>query len=101
MKSRKCPCCGHPLPTDKAPGYLRGYQRRIFEIVSRASPQRISMQDLIGKLYEDRSDGGPEAPEICVKRQVFNINRKIVKDGLVIRGQRGAKSEGYALYEKA
>ena len=76
---------------------LVGLQRRIFEAVLRAGDTRISTDDLVGVIYSDRSDGGPNWANSTVRRLVFEINKKLRPLGFRIHGKVGRSSSGYII----
>ena len=77
---------------------LVGLQRRIYEIVKRASPERISTSEIAGMIYGNRVDGGPEWANSTVRRLIFEINKKIKPERL--SGKPGRSSSGYVLVKK-
>lgn len=76
----KCPCCNQSIPDAPFNWHLptntvtRGgaairltaQQSRIFDMVLRARPLRLSMEAIFERLHHDRDDGGPELNTVRV-----------------------------------
>ena len=76
---------------------LVGLQKRIYEIVKRAYPNRVATGDLIEMLYANCINGEPEWAASSVKHQVYEINKKIHPHK--ISGKNGRASSGYIFIE--
>lgn len=74
---------------------LVGQQKRIYEAVKRAYPERISTNDLVDLIYSERSDGGPIWANSTIRRLIFDINQKIAAYGERLSGKPGRSSSGY------
>jgi hypothetical protein len=91
MTSPVCPCCGHPIPSDRAAARLVGKQRKLYEIIKAAGTEGIPTSAVIAELYDDDPAGGPESPNIiCVMTRL--INYRIERYGIAIKGQSGPGS---------
>ena len=95
---KPCPHCGHPMPRDFLPYVkLTRMQKRILEIVSRASPNGISTEELAGMVYANDPNGGPAWAYSCIKTTVCRLNKILKPHGLRVYGKLGRHSDGYRL----
>jgi hypothetical protein len=74
-----------------------GLQKRIYDAIVRSKNSGISTVDLVSIVYADHVDGGPLHAESCIKHSIFEINKKLKEDGLIIRAKLGRASSGYKL----
>lgn len=76
-----CPTCGRPYPPMLAvSGPVR---QRIVDIIAR-HPDGITRQDLMGLVYADDPNGGPEHPRI-ITVLINRANRQLAGQGYVIK----------------
>jgi hypothetical protein len=88
LKSRICPTCGHPMPSDEAAGVLAMRQRQLYEIVRASGTEGIGWRDIMSKLYADDPSGGPEGSNI-ISVMAIEINKKIKPFGVALTARRG------------
>lgn len=87
-RTRACPTCGHPIPSDAVAATLIGKQRRLYEIVATAGSRGVTSMQIMSALYGDDPAGGPESPNIvCV--MVGHVNRHLKQHCLAIKGRSG------------
>lgn len=88
MKVRTCDCCGHPLPEYEVLMDFTAKQQQLFAIVHRAGRAGIMAEQIMGKLYADDRDGGPESANILsVMHQAMKPS--LQKHGLKFHTRRG------------
>jgi hypothetical protein len=83
-----CPCCGFPIPSDRAAACLVG---KLYEIIKAVGTRGIATPLVMAKLYDDDPAGGPESPNI-ISVMAKHVNSHINAFGLAIRGQAGPGS---------
>jgi len=89
VKVKVCECCGHPIPTyHDILGLTRG-QQRLFEIVERSGAAGIAYRMVVDRMYVDDPDGGPLTGNTSVNVMRANMNKRLVRKGLVIKSTGG------------
>lgn len=80
-----CPYCAGTGSVSDLGVKLTGMERKIFDVVLRASHAGISIDDLIWRLYEDRIDGGPDDPRGVTRVRVHRMNKILSAVGLQVK----------------
>ena len=94
-RSGVCQCCGQSLPRDflfvgsdiGLP--VRGKQAQILDAVMKAGTHGIDPDRLFDLLYADDPNGGPDVGNRIVSIHINALNKRLVKVGKRIKGQRG------------
>lgn len=101
-KIKKCPCCGQETSdyiwVSRDLFTLGPMQKRLIGIL-RQAPDGLPVDEIMGQLYANAKDGGAVTRNI-ISVMAMQINRKMVKHGLAIRGTGGPGSV-YRLVEVA
>lgn len=72
-----CPCClGKGEIEEVAPVHLSPMQLKIYKAV-RATSYGVTGFALLGRIYGDRDDGGPECAAISLHVQVKRMNERL------------------------
>jgi hypothetical protein len=88
MNVTACECCGHPVVADEIERVLTPMQARIFKAVKRAGAAGVSSKDIMGIVYADDPNGGPENTNI-IAVVANQANKRLAPLGLKITASRG------------
>lgn len=84
MTARCCPTCGHDLPDGLVPvealidAALTPQQLIMIDVMIRAYPRPVTVAALIGALWGDDPNGGPENARAVLQVQITHV-RKIIR----------------------
>lgn len=92
--SAVCECCGQTLPNKlDLRGVVLSYTKyKIVEAVHSAGKHGVRTDRLIMKVYGDDVDGGPDNASVTIHVHICQINKKLTKVGLRVKGEHTGNS---------
>jgi hypothetical protein len=86
VQAKICECCGHVVPPERL--HVGGpIQTRIYELI--AHRREIGTSEIIGIVYADDPNGGPNSAAKCVHVHINSINNIIRRHGMAIKSTMG------------
>ena len=85
-QSYMCPCCqgfiGEAAPIEMVVERVpTGQQKSILEVLSRRLGRSVAKASLMGILFDDRADGGPDRADLVFNVQLSNLRKRIERHG--------------------
>lgn len=93
-KPDNCPCCGQLIIPEDAADCLTPRQAQIFNLIRARMPHGILRSRLMGLVYADDIDGGPDTFKV-IDVLICYANKRLAKKGLRIASKHTGNGAEY------
>ena len=78
---------------------LTGLQQRIFAAVRQAGEKGLACSQIVDLVYGHRADGGPLWARTCIWVTIFEMNKTLRANGLVMKSSHGRSEKPYKIHQ--